>query len=141
MTNIDSVADLRKEIRRLQILKTEQEELISNDIRVINESLKPVSLLLNSASSLFSTSAEDSPLLKKGVNMTIGFIIDKLLMRNSNPITKFIVSFLAKNITANFVSKNSDTITEKIKGFISSLKDRFYPKANTFDKREVYNDY
>jgi len=141
MTNIESVADLRKEVKRLTILKAEQEELISNDIRIINESLKPVSLLLNSASSLFGTSSEGSPLLKKGVNIGIGFILDKLLMRKSSAITKFIVSFILKNIAGNIVSRNSDTITEKLRDFVFSLKDRFFPKNNTYDKREVYNDY
>ena len=141
MTNIESVADLRKEVRRLKILKAEQEALISNDIRIINESLKPISLIMNSASSLFGTSSEGSPLLKKGINMGISFILDKLLMRNSSVITKFIVSFLVKNIAGNIVSRNSDTITEKIKNFALSLKERFFPKTNTFDKREVYNDY
>ncbi len=141
MTNISTVTDLRKEVRRLQILKTEQESLISNDIRVINESLKPVSLLMNSASNLFSPSIESSPLLKKGLNIGIGFIIDRLLMRNSSIITKSVVTFLAKNIADTFVSKNSDSIAAKIKGFVLSIKEKFYPNKDTYDEREVYSDY
>jgi uncharacterized membrane protein len=143
MNRIENLTDLRLEIKRLQVVKASQEEAITNDIRAIEEALKPANLVSNAVSSIFRRKGDEAGLLKSGVNFGVYFLIEKVLLRRSSGLVRNLVSFIASNVATNMVAKNSGTIMEKLKEVAGNIlkkkpKDEYFD--STYQEREIYNN-
>ena len=145
MKKVENIADLRLEIKRLQVQAGAQEKAISNDIRELHAMLSPGHIIKNAFGSIVNQKFDTGSILKGGVNFGVSFLIEKLLFRNSSPILRNVVSFIASRMASGAVSSSdSEGIVEKVKDYISNLfgkkKDSYFD--STYQEREIYgNDY
>lgn len=119
---IKSVADLKLEILRLKALQNQQEEILLNDLNEIKNSLKPANLVINTVSSLFANK-ERSGILSNGFYYGIGFVVEKILLRKSTGVSKYILAYLLQNLAVNLSEEKSDTIKSTLRNYLRKLKD------------------
>jgi hypothetical protein len=143
MNRIENLSDLRREIKRLQVVKASNEQALTHDIRELHESLKPANLVINTLRGFFETDSGPSGLLKSGVSAGVNLLIEKLLFRKSNFIVKTLMSYLGGNLANNLVKNNTGAIVEKVRDWVSSFiasrkKNRYFD--STYQEREIYNN-
>ncbi len=127
MRKVNSLAELKAEMQRLQQQQLYLEDEIKNDFNELKESLAPVHI----ASKMLVN--KNTGILNDLVNLLTGIFVKKILFRKSNFVLKFIFSFLAGNSVNNWLHTNR----KKIEGWISELilksgkknKDEMYERA------------
>jgi hypothetical protein len=110
---IETLKDLRDEKKLVQerIYKLEQEILL--DIQDIKKDIETWQTAGGAVKQLLSS--KKTGILNASVGSAVDVLIKKLVLRKSGFLTRFVVSFLLKNFTRNYLEKNSGTIVRKIK--------------------------
>jgi hypothetical protein len=122
MRTINTLAELKEERRRLYMKKALLETDITNNFNQIKEDLKPLQVLTKGVGKFLSS--KDNSVLGSSAGFLTELLVKKVVLRNSNFITKLIVPFLAKNVASNVAEDNKSMIT----GWISDLIAKFTHK-------------
>jgi hypothetical protein len=110
---IETLKDLRDEKKLVQerIYKLEQEILL--DIQDIKKDLETWQTAGGAVKQLLTS--KKTGILSASVGSAVDVFIKKLALRKAGFVTRFLVSFILKNFTRNYLEKNSTTIVQKIK--------------------------
>ena len=93
------------QIEQLLVVKAEQEALIESSFGDFTNTLTPLSILKGSLSKLKSDPAISKDILKRGLNVSTDFLVDKVLYR-SGDIKKLFLSVLVKKIAAPLINNS-----------------------------------
>lgn len=121
MKNIENAAQLRMEVARLKLLQAEQEMKIKNDIANIKESLKPLTIAKHFISDMLSKHGKDNDIVTKGAGLGASILAKDVILKDSSPIVKKVVSFFLENLTTNIVADHENAIIDKIRVFLKLL--------------------
>jgi hypothetical protein len=125
---IETLKDLREEKILVQerLYKLEQE--ILGDVEGIKHDLESWSTAGNAVKSILTSNR--SGVINESVGTAVDMFIKKMLLRKTNFVTRFIVSFLLKNFARNYLERHSDKIVRKIKELVTNIT----------HKEEVFTD-
>jgi len=118
---IKSYNDLLQEKLRLESLLHAQKQVIYYDIEQIKEELKPVRKTFEFIRKI-TTKDKTSLLLTFGSDILINAIVKKFILSKANWITRAVVPFFLKNYSSYFLSEQKDKWIEKLKTWLSSLR-------------------
>jgi|SRR6185436_3717797 len=124
MRKVNSLTELKVELKRLQQEQLYLENEIKENIHVLKKSLSPVTV----ASKMLVN--KNSGVVNGLVNLLADILVKKVLFRNSNFLLRFIFSFLAGNSANNWVHSNR----KKIQVWIADL----ILKTGKKNKNEMY---
>ncbi len=110
-TKIESIKDLREEYARLHSISLKQEKAMIEDVNISLEKLRPANMVINLANNLF-TEKKNTSIVSKGIDLGLHLLSNKLISQKSPGYAKHVLSFVAKNIGARFL--NRETTTEKV---------------------------
>ena len=119
-TRIRTFEDLEAEKLRLQTVLAYQGSLIKSDVNVLREELRPIKSVLGFAGKFISKDKKN-PLLNAGVDIAGDIILKNLIFARSGFLTKWILPYLIKNFSANFLSDNKTGLVDKISDKITAL--------------------
>jgi hypothetical protein len=119
---IETLKDLHDEKKLVRERLEQLEQDIMNDVDSIKRDLETWKNAGTAVKSLFAS--KQSGVMGASAGVVVDALIRKLLLRKSNFVTRFIISFLLKNAARNIVAKNSDSIMNKIKKMVSSVTDK-----------------
>jgi hypothetical protein len=112
---INNITDLRVEIARLRVVKTEQEIAIKQHFS------SPMAIF----NTLFSSSDKDKggifkmdDLISMASRFVLPFALNKTIFRSSNFIVKTIVGLLSQKASGFINEKNLGSVWDKVKGII-----------------------
>jgi hypothetical protein len=125
MRTINTLEELKEERRRLNMRKDLLETEIKNDFAGIKEDLKPLQLLTKGAGAMLSS--KDNGIAGSSAGFLTGFLVKKLILKNSGFLTKLIVPYLAKNVASNVVEENKPKIADWISALISKFAKKSPP--------------
>jgi len=125
MKKINSLKELNEERQRITQRITDLELLIEEDVNIIRKDFNVLRVAGNTVKSFLIT--EENGMMGESVGIAVDTVIKKFLFRRSNWIIKFMVSFLIKNFARNYLSKNAETIFEKIKNMVSNYQRKEEP--------------
>jgi hypothetical protein len=119
---IETLKDLQdeKKLVRERLAKLEQD--IMDDVESLKHGLESWRTAGNAVKTLFVS--KQPGMLGVSVGAVVETLIKKLLLRKSNFVTRFIISFLLKNVARNLVAKNSDIIVKKVKKIMGNVADK-----------------
>src|ERR1043165_5138496 len=118
MKKISSLKELREEKERITQRINDLERTIESDINVIKEDLNAWRVAGNTIKKFLMT--EERGVMGESIGLAVDTIVKKLLLRKTNFVMKFIISFMLKNFARNYFAKNAGSIFEKIKSMIAS---------------------
>jgi len=78
---IENIKDLKREIKRLEILKNEQGEVLKQDVLDIKENLRPINLINSLIDSFFKKSPNQNETLNDSFAGGLAFILSNLLSK------------------------------------------------------------
>jgi hypothetical protein len=110
MANINPTDSLQLAITELEIRRENELVVLKEQISAVHESLKPVNLI----KSVIKDTTE-SPELKGGltnaaIGLSVGFLLRKLLFRQTNNPIKNIMGNILQSIVSNIAARNADKI-------------------------------
>ena len=126
MTKINNMRDLEYEISRLRKLSREKERAINADVDELVKNLDPIKLIGKGVKSMFSSATENKTLASTGASIIAGFLLEKVILRKANFITKYGLSHLVVNLVSNLVDEKwNPELFKKIKNLLkpNSLTD------------------
>ena len=118
MKRINSLKELHEEKQRISDRISNLEIIIQSDIDSIKEDLNAWRVAGNTVKKFLIT--EERGVMGESIGLAIDTIVKKVLLRKTNFVMKFIISFMLKNFARNYFAKNAGTIFEKIKNMVSS---------------------
>ena len=118
---IKSYNDLLQEKQRLESLLHAQKQVIYYDIEQIKEELKPVRKTFEFIRKI-TTKDKTSLLLTFGSDILINGVVKKFILSKANWITRAVVPIFLKNYSSYFLSEQKDKWIEKLKTWLSSLR-------------------
>ena len=104
---IETLAELREEKRLTRIRLRQKESDLLETFEEIKAELKPVRVAYKTVTGFFS---HDNSIFGKTIGYTVDQIVRKGLLRNAGFITRFAVSFIAKNVLQKVAEKKSESI-------------------------------
>lgn len=125
MKKTTSSGALKRAIIKLEQRRSEEEQLLKEQLSVTYESLKPFNVLRKAVIDVFAPFEIKEGLLETSAGILSGYLSRVLVVRNSkNPFLRMVGIFVQYSMT-NVISKNSDAILRVILSFIEKLKSRF----------------
>ncbi|MDP4267256.1 MAG: hypothetical protein Q8880_07465 [Bacteroidota bacterium] len=112
---IESLEDLNKEIRLKKEHLNAIEVELKYDMIQVNEYLRPSNLLIRLFSSLFANKKDNQTLLRQGIALTINYVVDSYMLKNSPKYVKTLVNYFLDKVTYNIASSESESIWDSIK--------------------------
>lgn len=110
MNNISSRADLKDAIRLLEIEQAEAGQLLKDQFHNTYESLKPVSILMNTLDDIRSTPNLVDNLVGTVVGLTTGFLSKKIFVGRSGNIFRRLSGSMIQIGVSNLVAHHPDLI-------------------------------
>ena len=107
-TTINSYKELMAEKERLQLLFSEQKKAIGLEAAAIKAEIKPVTSAISMVGSLFNRN-KSIGIINQGLDVTVDWLLKKVLLRRSGWLTKMIAPFLVKNIASHLLAKKLGT--------------------------------
>ncbi len=98
-----------------------QKQLIYDDVRQIEEELKPLTGIVKKLGRFFAPS-EDHSWIVRGTNTVVDLLVRNVFLKKSGWLARAIVPFLAQNISSHLVSDNKNGVLQKVFSWFS--KDR-----------------
>jgi hypothetical protein len=119
---IENMAQLRREMQRLEAVKSHQEDLLRQDLKEVKKSLHPKRLIAEFLG-IFTTGNENNPdLLRNGLTLGLNFLSDRLLFGKApSSIIKYLLTQFVQKTAANAISGQPDTIVDKIKSMLTFI--------------------
>jgi hypothetical protein len=119
---IETLKDLQEEKKLVRKRLADIEQDILDDVESFRGDVESWRNAGNAVKSLFVANKES--MLGASAGVAVETILKKLLLRKTNFVTKFIISFLLKNVARNLVAKKSDVIVDKVKKMIGNVADK-----------------
>ncbi len=114
---IKNTNDLKSAIAELEKKRIVQEEVLTNELQVAYENLKPLNVLQK----ITSSPGVRNNLLKAAIGLGAGVLSKNLLIGKSAGILKNVIGNVIKFGVAALVTKNSGKIKEKGTGLLKKL--------------------
>ena len=105
MTHIENARELRAEIRRLQDVARDQEQVMKNDLMEAREYLKPENIVLHLVSSIIGIKLDGKDFFKDNILRGVYTLFQKLVLKAEKKMEDGIYSFI-------------DELVEKIRKFL-----------------------
>jgi len=105
---------------RERINKLEQD--ILSDVEDIRKDLETWKTAGGAVKNLLSS--KSTGVINESVGSVVDVLLKKLLLRKTNFVTKFLITFIVKNFARNYLEKNSDAIAHKIKKLVANITHR-----------------
>jgi hypothetical protein len=132
--------ELRAERTRLRLERAYLESEIERNIQDIKHWLQPIEAVKRKAGKMLVN--EHDGILSDSIGALVSLIGKKVIFRNSGIVTRLLVPFLMKNVTANVVAENKDKILTWIFSFLSKKEQKNgHPKEQHYDKGTAHTDY
>jgi len=125
---IHTYDDLIKQKNELDLLLKAQKELVIADLKMLQAEIKGTRAAIGVASQ-FVTRKDTNPLLKLGINKTVDFLVNSVLLGNAGWLTRTMVSFVAKNYSTHLVDKKKNTFFSKITSLLKPHRHHTNGKA------------
>lgn len=116
MNSITTYDDLLAEKHRLKFLLSQYETEIKTEIEEIKVKLRPLGEVIDFAEKI-TTKDKSNPLLNKGIEVGINFLLRKVLLRNAGWIVKMIMPVLLRNFISHEVADNNNGWLQKVTSF------------------------
>lgn len=120
---IKSMADLKRERRRLKAEIAEHELFLKEDIAAFKESLKPINAVSKFVSK-FVSSGGDHTMMNRWVDTAVTFALRNVVLSRAGWITKMVVPILARKYANNKLEENKVDIVETVRGWLHKLRDK-----------------
>ena len=120
MKKIENKNDLRSERARLKLELSVAEDALREDVEWIKSELRPVHLagkLLNQA--LIN---KDRGLVNEGVSNLIDTVLKSTVLSKSGYLTRWLVPFILKNLSSNYLLEKKPEIFGMLKRLISKAR-------------------
>jgi len=114
-TPINNIADLRTEIARLRIVKTEQETAIKQHF---SSPMAIINTLFSSSDKSKGGFLKIDDLISLASRFVLPFALNKTIFRSSNFIVKSVVGLLSQQAAGFINEENLGSVWDKIKGII-----------------------
>jgi hypothetical protein len=116
MKTINSLKELNEEKLRITQRINDLEVLIEADVNGIKQDINAWRAAGTTIKNFLVT--EENGVMGESIGLAVDTLVKKLLLRRSNWVFKFVMSFLLKNVAKNYFSKNAENIIEKIKNMV-----------------------
>lgn len=116
MNNINTYRELEVEKQRLRLLLNERKILMEAEFENVKAKLKPFLHILDFTDKI-TTKDRHNPLINKGIEVGVNFLLKKVLLRNAGWVTSFILPLILKNYLSHEVAENPTWI-QKIGHFL-----------------------
>ena len=120
---IKSMADWKRERRRLKAEIAEHELLMREDVAAFKESLRP----LNAASSLvskFVTSGDQQSMLNHWLKTGVTFALRNVVLAKAGWFTKLVVPLIASNYANHKIDENKANIVGTVRNWLHKVQNR-----------------
>lgn len=129
---IETYQQLKEQQALSKLRLMELEERIKADYAEIKNDLKPINLLGSTLRSVLKS--EKHGVVGDSIGFTVDLLVKKLLFRNSNFITKGLLSYVARNYANSMVTKNAENILDGVQSMLSKIKNRKSQNGHPFDE-------
>ena len=132
MKRIDNLEQLKAEKKRLKLRAQTLEGNIRNDWETVKYKLAPVNLVINSFSK--SLSRDKQNFVGETLNIGIDLLLRKVLLRNRGILVKWIVPYLVKNLTGNYIKDHRVDVMSWLRNKLGSVfkkngHDKYYDQS------------
>ena len=135
MKTINTLVELQAERLRLQVQKNKLEAEIITSVEEIRSNmssyLQPLKAMKENAGKLLINDSHG--ILPEVIGSLVNLIGRKVIFRNAGFVTKFVMPFMMRNLTSNFIGKNKDKILiwalELFSGSANKEKSALYDKG------------
>lgn len=118
---IETLKDLQDEKKLVSERLQELEQDILNDVDSFKHDLETWSTAGGAVKHLFMKNKDS--VMGNTAGAAVDMLIRKVLLRKSNFVTRFLISFIMKNVVRNIAAKKSDAIVDKVKKMIGNVAD------------------
>jgi hypothetical protein len=141
MKTINTIQELRAERARLRIQKDFLEEEIRGNVNDIKTWFQPLEAVRRGAGKMLIN--EHNGIITDSIGQIVNLIGRRVIFRNSGIVTRLLIPYLMKNVTANIVSDNKDKILTWVFSFFSKNKNKNGHAADQhyYDKGTAHTDY
>lgn len=141
MKTINTLSELHAERLRLKVQQSRfEKEIISSveDIRnELSSYMQPLKTMKDSAGKLLINDSHG--IVPDVIGSLVNLIGRKLIFRNAGIVTKFVLPYMMRNLTSNFIGKNKDKILIWALELFSGSANK--EKSPLYDKGTVNADY
>ena len=127
---------IQRSVTRIRIAELEGQ--INNDFEELKNEMKPWKIVRGVMRDLVAS--EKTDLVGASAGITVESLVNNVLFRKSNFITRTIVAFIAKNYTRNLVSKNSESIIDWMKS-VFLKKGKHHHNGHSYDESAAGVDW
>lgn len=107
---INNSSELKAAIKKLELQKEMQKDLLVEHFHTTYESLKPVNILKNSLSKVIHSPAAVDNIINTSVSLGVGLLSKKLLLGKSSGIVKKLLGTAMEFGVAGMISKQSNSL-------------------------------
>jgi len=120
---IKSIADLKRERRRLKAEIAEHELILKEDVAGFKDSLKPLNAVSKVVSKFF-VAGDDRNVTNKWVDAAVTFALRNVVLSRAGWVTKLVVPMIARNYANNKLQENKADIVDTLRGWLHKLQDK-----------------
>jgi len=139
MKKINYSDRLKAERIRLQLEIAEREEIMRQDLEWVREELEPINKAARIAGNVFSR--KDNGIINNGLEKGIDLLVKNLVLSNASWPVKWVVSYLAKNISSNLVAGKKQDIIAVLRKFVHRVREKTHADDHTNGQMHHVNDY
>lgn len=132
LAKINTIDDLRRERKRLKLELKETELLIKEDLNWIKEELTPIR-----AAGRFVGNAlvnKNKGLVNDGIRLAIDTVVKNFVLSRSGWLTRTIIPFILKNLSANYVEERKPQVLSTIRSLLSRARQATNHRSNHYDR-------
>lgn len=107
---INNSSELQAAIKKLELQKETQKDLLVEHFHATYESLKPMNILKNSLSKVIHSPVAVDNIINTSVSLGVGLISKKLLLGKSSGIVKKLLGTAMEFGVAGMISKQSNSL-------------------------------
>jgi hypothetical protein len=124
MSRINNAQLLRQEIDRLKALSREQEIMLTQQLKAVEESLQPHNLVRRAVSGLLASTAENRQFYTSLVSIGIDLALQRFTGRYAGNLAGNTDGSLLRKVLGNIAAKGYEALSEKLKGWFSRKEEQ-----------------
>ncbi|MBE0393313.1 hypothetical protein HNQ02_003191 [Flavobacterium sp. 7E] len=114
MKERNHTATLEETIRVLKIKQTQELVVLNEQFQNVYDSVKPANLIKSTINEIVNTPNLKHNLINNLIGLSTGYLSKKIMFGGAKGPVKKVLGTVAQFFITNFVSKHSDSITNKL---------------------------